>query len=67
MRPKRGEYQSEIVWAAALDLCEKPTSGALVSQHESTLRALREEIALGRGLDAIESDPRWFEKAGKAN
>lgn len=36
----------------------------LVSKYPITKHALA-RIALERGLDAIESDPKWFEKAGK--
>jgi predicted transcriptional regulator len=37
----------------------------LAAKYPLTKHAIA-KIALGRGLDAIESDPRWFEKAGKA-
>lgn len=36
----------------------------LVAKYPLTKHAIA-RIALERGLDAIESDPRWFEKAGK--
>mgnify|MGYP001270386242 CR=1 FL=1 len=36
----------------------------LAAKYPLTKHAIA-KIALGRGLDAIESDPKWFEKAGK--
>lgn len=39
--------------------------GALAAKYPLTKHAIA-RIALDRGLDAIEADPKWFEKAGKA-
>ena len=38
---------------------------ALVAKYPLTKHAIA-KIALARGLDAIEADPRWFERAGAA-
>jgi len=36
----------------------------VVAKYPLTRHAIA-KIALARGLDTIESDPKWFEKAGK--
>lgn len=38
---------------------------ALVAKYPLLTKHAIAKVALARGLDAIENDPKWFEKAGK--
>ena len=38
---------------------------AMVTKYPMLNRHAIARVALERGLDAIEADPRWFEKAGR--